>query len=292
MRDAAAKRLTICVRREKIGRNQECRRDTTASPRLTCGCGVFDVRRGEERVAMTCSVRRRVGRVLMVVLAALGAAGCGSAGESRTRTREAVPAYAVRVDGAVVSPEAVARQKASRALREYAAEPDAKWPVPDGVLPDPPLFARCSAFLVHRATTGRGEGATAKAACEQKERRISAAAAEELAQRLWVEAEAKRLGIAASEEEIARQLRAGRESAHIAPHSYPAYLKRLGETLGDARATARESVLVAKMVADIERHYGPKALEAFLSGFKQRWSRVTQCSPGYAFSGCAVVGRS
>ena len=179
-------------------------------------------------------------------------------------------------------------------------------PAPAGVLPDPPRYTACVAFL--RSAAGRklvetGTPATAtqlKGRCEAKLRVLTELTMKTLIGWDWTIAEGERLGIDPSSAEVRRRFKEVNSRLYPQPGEFARYLKTTGQTLADMLLRAKVQLFEVKEVEiarALEKHLAatltPKQYTAAIARLVgnlpsgKAWVEKTTCQPGYVTADCS-----
>jgi hypothetical protein len=167
-------------------------------------------------------------------------------------------------------------------------------PVPRGVLPDPPDYVACIAYL---KTAGQklvesGPKPTAvqlKAKCRQRDQELKEITLNTLIGWDWTIGTGTALGLRASDAEVRQRLAEVKKATYSKETEYTDYLKATGQTVADMLLRSRVQLFELKMQkrAATEKPQSAAQLqqsESLLSG--KRWATVTSCRKGYVVSAC------
>ena len=254
----------------------------------------------------------RPARVIMSFSAALAAAtlgcGCGNGGSSTVTGKRHGTVQSVGgttqvsgvghdglATGAVAS---VAGSKITEAVLDHWVAVQAstnyelipKGPIPTGVVPDPPAFRACVAYL-----RSGGQGATESSRprtnaelfreCETHYHWLRNHVLGILISFKWWEAKANELGIHISEAKIVKEFARSREEMYHSIAKYEVYLRRTGQTLADEYQRVRADLLTVAL----REHFlaaGKAAFIAYLQSFSKEWAAKTSCEPSDLVPNC------
>jgi hypothetical protein len=216
-----------------------------------------------------------------VLAATLCLAACGGGSD----------AVVARVGGHSITTGALDRWAAIEAVLSYEVNPTQ--PAPKGVVPDPPSYANCIAYL--RATpttliapTQKPTTPQLKTRCKQKQETLRRHMLDILITNFWLEGEGAAKGLAVSEAEINQAL-GGQFPTQAA---FRNFLKITGEKASDERALLRANLMATKLQRAVATRKGltaaqrQQALARFTSEFTAKWSALTSCKPGYVVQEC------
>jgi len=129
------------------------------------------------------------------------------------------------------------------------------------VIPDPPNFTRCVATLRGQSRPARGQPAptdvTLRAQCRQQNEALVQQTMSTLIQNVWVEKEAAKQGITASDAEVQRQLAQTKRQSFPSEKAYQRFLKQSGMTPADVLERIKVQVLAAKITRKIQGSSSP-----------------------------------
>ena len=160
--------------------------------------------------------------------------------------------------------------------------------LPKGVLPVPPAYTDCIAYLMNAPLGGprptRGQ-ARVKCASEYKIYKETILAI--LIENYWDRAEGAARGVSVTDSEITHYLK----QLYPRPGQFAGHLKVTGATLADERLLVGGKLLRAKLLArsaqdartEAERVH---AITRFVAEEAARWRSRTSCKPGYVVKGC------
>jgi foldase protein PrsA len=230
-----------------------------------------------------CSARNPIARsaavivtVLTAVLPIASLSACGSGAN----------APALEIAGSPISKAQIEHWMLIEAVVSFRTIP--KTPQPKGVLPDPPSYSACIAWLrspIEELTAGQKQMSAAqlKKACEQRLAALKDKAETILMVYEWERQQAAAEGITISQGEVEKDLRRFRRIQTPGKDEFAHYLKYAKMNLADAQFIQRITITGTKVLEAIEKKKEPqKAFEAFTS----RWVAKTDCKPGYVVPGC------
>ena len=176
-------------------------------------------------------------------------------------------------------------------------------PAPSGVVPDPPTYTACVAYLrvtpqKVRERPSKQTTAQLRARCAHKEQELKVLTLNTLIGWDWTIGRGSRVGVRVTGAEARQRVEVLRNS-DFAGQSFSKYLKYSGQTTSDMLLRAKVQVIEDKlgaMQARLQR--GPqgrpsagqeRAALASLAGkllSDKQWAERTNCSTGYVTSGC------
>ena len=225
--------------------------------------------------------------VLALVVLALGISACGDA------TRQITVA---RVGSDAITLSNLERWTAIEAALAYAVEPTD--PPPSGVVPDPPEYVKCIAYLRTVTKPERGQpkptALQLKRLCAEKRERLRRHILDILLIHDWLKGEAAERGVKLTNAEIETVLH------RIAPTSAALhrYLSITGERLADERLIIERDLFDTKLQQLMEtqmkreglmlasRDQRNRALVKVATAFTNKWAARTYCHAGYLVSEC------
>lgn len=219
--------------------------------------------------------------VLAVVFGVIGvsSSGCGSSGASSGGSQ-----LVASVDGVSITKASVEHWMRVESVLSYVLTPTV--PAPKGVLPDPPSYAACIAWLGSARGPVMAHSLTAaqrKTECEQHLVDLRRKTVEFLVLYQWYVGEAKAEGITVPESEVRKNL--ARYIREEIPGKFQRYLSASGMSEADALFLQRLTAYGEKVKAPILAKPPSEARRALLQ-FTSKWVAKTSCQPGYVFPGC------
>lgn len=221
--------------------------------------------------------------LLCAILAAvLCLNACGSSGSD---------AVVVRVGDKTITKAALERWSAIEAVLSYQLNPTK--PVPKGIVPDPPDYANCIAYLASIAPkpTGSQQKPTAaqlKGQCRQRQLLLQNHVLDILITNYWLDGEGAAKGLAVSDAEVKQAL----DRQFPTPTALQRFLTITGERASDERALLRSALMATKLQQAAAARKGltaaqqQQAVASFTEAFTKRWSARTNCEPGYVVEEC------
>ncbi|HTB71018.1 MAG TPA: hypothetical protein VK707_08565 [Solirubrobacteraceae bacterium] len=230
---------------------------------------------------------RKLGAIVLaavVVAVAAGAGGCG--GSSAEIVAE--------VNGAAITKPTLEHWLHILAVRSYQLHP--LTPVPAGVVPDPPRYANCIAYLKTLGTAKRfaepflNVEKPLRTRCKEQYEQLRAQALRSLITADWLIGEGKARGLVASEAAIRKYAEKMRKNGYTTRAEFTTSLANAGETLADQLFRAKVKVFSE----EIEKQFGATsvastndpALGRFLLALPARWAAKTSCRSGYVVPNC------
>jgi foldase protein PrsA len=245
--------------------------------------------------------RRKSLACALSAIAVLGMTACGGAGDGGT--------VVARIAGVgAITKKALEHWTRVEAIVSHELVPVR--PVPRGLVPDPPRYSACIAYL--RSTAQQASANTADVAstalasrCGARERELQAITLNKLIAWYWTIGRAAASGTRVTDAEARRRL-----AEVIATHSvyganFARYLHLTGQTMADMVFRSRVQLLEVKASNEVRsaalklpRSLTAQARQAALVGLIARlsdtrhWVARTSCRAGYVVSACRqYVGR-
>jgi hypothetical protein len=231
---------------------------------------------------------RRIVLAVCAYCAALAlSAGLVACGDSSS----AGDSIVARIDGNSITKATLDHWTDVEAVLAYEAEP--KKPVPTGVIPDPPSYAKCIAYSKTTLALGGARlpqsRAQLKRQCEARRRTLQRHVLDILITYYWLLGEGTENGVKATAAEI------GRVKDQIFPTaaSFHRYLTLTGERPADERLIIEKDLLDTELLQLAEAKSKPKGehehervvVEA-ARAFTNKWKARTSCSAGYVVTEC------
>jgi hypothetical protein len=221
----------------------------------------------------------------VVLICTLGLSACGDA------ARQTVVA---RVGSDSITLSNLERWTAIEAALAYAVEP--KGPTPSGVVPDPPDYVDCIAYLrrTTQPTPGQPKSSTKqlKRVCADKHERLRRHILDILLVHDWLKGEAAERGIELTNAEFETLLH------RVAPTraALKRYLSITGERMADEHLIIERDLFDSKLQHLTEEqikhegltseHQREQALIKAATEFTNKWAAKTYCHPGFVVSEC------
>jgi hypothetical protein len=221
--------------------------------------------------------------VVTCAVVGLGLSGCGGGAKGETQAGSAggevvSGAVVASVGGSVVTESMLDHWVALQAAAQYEVTPKAS--LPAGVVPDPPEFRACIAYLRGVAQHERAPKLHSNAAlltqCQIGYRSLRTHALEILITFKWFEAEASRLGIKLTGAKLAAEFTRVRKEQFHSIGEYQAYLRRSDQTLSDEYQRLRVDLLSTALQAHFKTE-GIPAVARYYHEFPRIWAAKTTC---------------
>jgi hypothetical protein len=197
----------------------------------------------------------------------------------------------------VLTKAALAHWTAVEAVLTYQYRP--RRPVPTGLVPDPPSYTNCIAYLTASAKSGRGRPkptrARVKTQCEQRHEELQRHILDILITDYWIAEEAIEKDIKATPQEVQHVLR--REFPTMA--QLRRFLAISGMRASDERFLIENKLLLEKLqwtVSPLRGHVGPESAQMAVrvdmsttrlaNEMTKRWTPQTTCRAGYVVAEC------
>ena len=244
------------------------------------------------------------GVIRAAMLAAICVVGCGCGGAEgpsngaaqRARGAQATAAADGRLSagtvasiaGSPITEATLDHWVAVQAATDYETVPNG--PIPAGVVPDPPGFRACIAYL--RSGGGSGEQRRAPrtnvelmAECEAHYRTLRAHVFGILISFKWWEGEVKMLGISISQEKVATEFARFRGEEYHSLSNYQRYLRRTGQTLADQYLRMRMD-LATNALREHFMSEGVDGYARYAKEFAREWASKTSCRASDVVPNC------
>jgi hypothetical protein len=168
-----------------------------------------------------------------------------------------------------------------------------KAPIPKGVVPVPPHYGACIAFLGTKpflVESGKPKETHAqlKARCGKRYEEIKQKALSYMIAARWVRGELAQKGIHVSQNEVAKAIRNFKIKDFEHPQEFAKYMIYAGLSPQDLHfiieITTLETSLEERDLS--KKGFTIKQRQQALAGFIKRWTVKTTCKPGYRVPGC------
>lgn len=230
-------------------------------------------------------------------LVLVGLAGCGASNDSSNE-------IVARVAGVgSVSRAMLDHWTGVEAVVLYQETPIG--PIPKGVLPDPPSYEACIAFLkkTGQKLVNAGPAPTTaqlKSKCIEKLQKLRVLTLNTLLDWDWTIGEGQLLGEKVTSSEIKRRYEEVMGRLFPAKGELATYMERTGQTVADLLFRAKVQLFEVKGAARlteleklVPKNLSAKQAEAALLALakhvrtSKQWAALTSCQPGYVTSACA-----
>jgi foldase protein PrsA len=175
-------------------------------------------------------------------------------------------------------------------------------PVPRGVIPDPPNYTACIAYLRSNpqevtATDPKPMTAQLKRKCAEKQQKLKILTLNTLIGWDWTIGAGLARGISVSKREAKRRLAEVNKRTFLKPAAFTNYLKFTGQTLADMLFRTKVQLFEVKLTnarIALEKHPGWTDQQRRQEAAKfqramppsEKWAARTTCRVGYVASGC------
>jgi hypothetical protein len=202
-------------------------------------------------------------------------AGCG----------EATDTVVVRIGTHSITKSALVHWTEIEAISVYEPYPHRR--VPKGVVPDPPQYASCIAYLRAKGSQSTTTTAQLRDQCREQHSVLQRQILEILISAYWLNSEATHLGVGVTTAEVKRVL----DEKFTTKAALHRFLKLRGETKADEELLVKRQMLASRVVEAVERPEASRpqrqrAVAAFFRKFAQKWTARTDCRVGYVVSEC------
>jgi hypothetical protein len=170
-----------------------------------------------------------------------------------------------------------------------------KQPVPNGVVPDPPSYTVCIAYLEATARPAKGQPkptvAQLRSQCQQKDGVLRKKALGILILFDWLNEELADRGGKVTDKEVQQQLSIFKHQEFPTEADFYKYLASTGMSVSDMLLLMKNGVLGTKLqqkvvAKGLTAQQQGQAFAKFATEFKKKWTAKTSCRPGYVVPGC------
>lgn len=208
---------------------------------------------------------------------ALALGACGSSSEVVAEVQGATPVTKAMVDHWT-------KIESILAFRTIPVKP-----VPKGVVPVPPDYTDCIAFLstdkwLHEA--GKSKPAL-KHECDRRYHEIRAKAVRYMLAYRWAAGELQKRHLKVTQAEVAKNIRFF-ETHTFRGDEFKRYMANSGESRADLHFIIEYTVMGTKLLNDalMRKGLSPEQMRAETATFARYWTERTTCKPGYMVGGC------
>jgi foldase protein PrsA len=218
---------------------------------------------------------------MMMGIAAVGMLACGGGSDP-----------AVDVAGRTISAATIEHWTPIEAVLAYTLFPTK--PVPRGLIPDPPAYTACIAYLQHEQMAKVPEmpvspGGTLKQKCRERYENTRRHIIDFLITLTWLEGEATERGWNVTSTEVTQDLQHHINKQFGSRRLFARYLKYTGLTMADELLRFRNNLLTAKLEKQVLGARGLTKRErvSAYQHFLNKWVARTHCRPGYIAPDCS-----
>ena len=233
------------------------------------------------------AMRIPLGATCVLIVACLGIAACGG-GDPKPAGK-----VVARVNGNAVTKATLDHWTDVEAVLAYENEP--KRPVPVGVVPDPPTYAKCIGYLMKTTVPEPGESSPTrsqlKRRCHERRTVLQRHVLDILLTYYWLSGDAREQGVKVTGAEITKI----RDRVFPGESAYRRYLSITGERPADERLIIEKDLLDTKLLQLAEAKFRPKPtsvqehdrmMAELGTAFTSKWKARTSCSAGYVVAEC------
>lgn len=163
-------------------------------------------------------------------------------------------------------------------------------PVPRGVVPDPPRYTACVAYLKRAAADAQPKPTAPelRTRCRQEHAALREHVQSLLIRFAWLSGESAELGIEIGDAAVERKLRQLRSTEFQAPGSLQRFLAYTGMSVADERWRIRMSLLTVAVHRAIlaRERLGVRQQQRALAPVTARWKARTSCRRGFVVPMC------
>jgi hypothetical protein len=198
-----------------------------------------------------------------------------------------------RVDGQSITKAALEHWTDVEAVLAYETEP--KHPIPSGIVPDPPTYSQCTAYLERTTSPEPGQAVLTrpqlKRQCEERRRSLQRHVLDILLTYYWLRGDAAEQDVRVTSGEVKQTLDRIFQNAR----AYRRYLAITGERAADERLIIEKDLLDTRLlqIAEAKAGKGPKSvrehertLVTAARAFTKKWKARTSCAAGYVVTEC------
>jgi foldase protein PrsA len=233
-----------------------------------------------------CKAKSYISTLSAIIIAVVGLAACGGSASG-----EAV----VRVGGRSISKATLDHWIPIEAILTYDLSP--RKPVPKGVVPVPPDYTACIAFLksTPQKLVQSGPKPTVvqlKSQCRQRYQMLKQTVLRFLITTEWLIDEGAEQGLKVTDKEIIQRYEQVKKIEFPKNAEFERHLALIGETVADQLFRSKVKLLVAKIEQKFVYKKGltveqqQQALGRFVKEFPKKWAARTSCRAGYVVPGC------
>jgi hypothetical protein len=241
-----------------------------------------------------CAIVIRARRLWLTALAcvsALALSACGGSGKHASTPAATTPAGVV----VQVGDMSIARALYEHWMRIGAATvnpPTPGSPPPVPLVFEPPAFTACIAQSRARGHGANDTTAQLKSRCRQLYAGIQARVLNFLITGYWLRGEAAAEGISVAPTEVQRRFEQERRAGYPTAKSFRQFQEASRQTPADLMFAVRTQLLSTKLLERYDRIHGrspsdSSGVEELNQGIRSRWTKVTDCLPGYVVRDCS-----
>jgi foldase protein PrsA len=235
---------------------------------------------------MSMSRMTRCASALGVVVAVVGLTACGGG-----ISGDAV----VQVGANSISKAMVDHWTRIEAVLTYKVIP--RQPVPRGVVPDPPKYTACIAYLEANAPQpvkgqSKPTASQLKSQCQQRYVGLQRKVLSILITFDWMSGEIADQGAKVTDGEVKQAFQRFEHEEFSTEADFHKYLTYTGMSISDVLLLMRNTVLGTKLQQKALAKKGPtvqqqeQAFARFAGEFRKKWTAKTSCRTGYVVPGC------
>lgn len=162
--------------------------------------------------------------------------------------------------------------------------------LPDGLVSDPPSYARCVSSLEATAAAAPEKipgvtGVVLLRKCRQMHRALKEQAMARLVRAQWIIGVAGEEGVKVSDAEVLATYRRASREQYPNPPEARQHLASAHTSVADELLLAKEELLANKMLEKV--HAGGAQAQARFNQTQKRWIAKTSCHPGYIVQYCS-----
>jgi hypothetical protein len=228
-----------------------------------------------------------IGRLIcglsVVLIASVSLTACGDSKSG---------AVVARVGGRSITKSSLERWTAIEAVLAYETNP--RRPPPRGIVPDPPAYVNCVAYLKAESSAADHPMPSAtqlKRRCDKRHTSLQRHVLDILLIYYWLRNEAAERGVEVTSSDVEHVL----DRIFPSAAAYHRYLAITGERPADERLIIQKDLLDTKLLQLDEAkyrqqttaaHQSERALVEAAKAFTKKWRARTSCSAGYVVSEC------
>jgi len=217
----------------------------------------------------------------LLVIAVVGLTACGSG----------MPGdVVVQIGDSSISKPTLAHWTSIEGALVYENNP--RQPVPKGVVPDPPGYAACIAYLEATAPKPIGSRSTLTAAqlksrCRQKYKALQQHVLDILISSVWQDDAGAEQGITVTDKEAEQELERFKRREYPRKGEFQRFLAFSGLSVADELSRIKRNMLATRLQRSIaKKELTVRQQRALAEAFTKKWTARTSCRAGYVVPGC------
>lgn len=228
---------------------------------------------------------RRISRCIsalgVIVIAVVGLTACGGG----------MPGdVVVQIGDSSISKPTLAHWTSIEGALVYENNP--RQPVPKGVVPDPPSYVACVAYLEATASKPFGSRSTLTAAqlksrCRQRYEALQQHVLDILISSVWQNDAGAEQGIGVTDEEARQELERFKLREYPKKGEFQRFLAFSGLSVADELTRIKRNMLATRLQRSVaKKELTVRQQRALAEAFARKWTARTSCRAGYVVPGC------